>query len=216
MRATAFLRTLAALALALTAASCVLIHPRQPKPNPDQGDWAEARDAAMRGAQLYDGIDHRANAVAVHLTTRVREARAARLADWYAWSPAELDARLAQERAEAAAGEEFVVAFYTADLRANDLDAKESIWRVALVVEGINSLPTKIEGITVDWTVKQLYPVFGPFDLVYRVRFPKIEGGLDKRPYVLRLTSAMGGLDLDFAGPAKLPRGLDSVPPAAR
>ncbi len=42
------------------------------------------------------------------------------------------------------------------------------------------------------------------------------EGGLDKRPYVLRLTSAMGGLDLDFAGPAKLPRGLDSVPPAAR
>jgi len=207
----------AAISAVALASSCVFVHPRSPQPRPETGEWAEARDAATRAKQLYDGIDHRANAIAVHLTLKVREARAGRLGDWLAWSPAELDQRLAQERAEAAAGEEFVVAVYTADLKSNDLDAPQSIWRLALVVDGINVLATKVEALEMDWTVRQLYPVFGPFDTVYRVRFPHVpEGPLDGKPFLLRMTSAMGGLDLDYGLPAKLPSGLDSVPPAAR
>jgi len=205
------------LLVALGAAGCLFVHPRQPKPSPEAGEWAELRNAATRARLLYDGLDHRANAVAIHLSPRVREARAGRLADWLAWSPAELDRRLAQERAEAAEGEEFVLAFYTAVERANDLDSPDSIWRVAVVVEGLNVLASKVEAITSDATVKALYPLVGPFDTVYRVRFPPTpDGPLAGRPFVLRLSSALGTMDLDFGGPAAVPAGLDTVPPAAR
>jgi hypothetical protein len=208
---------LALAALAALAASACFIHPRQPKPRPEGGDWAEARDAATRAKQLYDGVVHRANAVAVHLTLRVREARATRLGDWLAWSAAELDRRLAEERAEAAKGEEFVVAFYTAEETANDLDAPGSVWRVAVVVDGINVLPSDIEAVPLEPTVHALYPLVGPFDTVYRVRFPPTpDGPLAGRAFVLRITSALGAMDLDFGAPPQVPEGLDSVPPAKR
>ena len=32
-----------------------LVHPRAPDPGHDEGAWAEARDAATRGPQLYNG-----------------------------------------------------------------------------------------------------------------------------------------------------------------
>jgi hypothetical protein len=206
-----------ALALAALLASACFIHPRQPQPRPGTGEWAEVRDGATRAKQLYDGLVHRANAVAVHLTLPVREARAVRLADWYAWSPPELDRRLAEERAEAAKGEEFLLAFYTAELRANDLDAPRSIWRVAVVVEGVNVLASKVEAVQSDATLKALFPLVGPFDTVYRVRFPPPpEGKLEGRSFLVRLSSALGTIDLDFGMPPSVPPGLDTVPPAAR
>ena len=210
------LAALAALA-GMGAAGCLFVHPRQPQPSPGAGEWAEVRSNATRAKQLYDGLVHRANAIATHLTPRVREVRATRLADWLAWSPAELDARLARERAEAALGEEFVVAFYTSDARANDLDAPQSVWRVAVVVDGLNVLASKVESIAFDATVRALFPLVGPFDTVYRVRFPPTpDGPLADRAFVFRLSSPLGTMDLDFGGPAALPAGLDTVPPATR
>jgi hypothetical protein len=209
-------RRIAIAAAALAVQAC-FIHPRQPQPGPKGGEWAEAREEGTRAKQLYDGVVHIANAAATHLTPRVREARATRLADWLAWSPAELDRQLAQDRAEAAAGEEFVLAFYTADMYANDLDAPKSVWRVALVVDGVNVLPRKVEFLDADWTVKQLFPYVGPFDTVYRVRFPPApEGSLKGHTYVLRLSSALGSVDLDWSRPPGEPEGFEIVPPAAR
>lgn len=206
-----------ALALAALLASACFVHPRQPQPRPGTGEWAEVRDGATRAKQLYDGVVHRANAIATHLTPRVREARATRLGDWLAWTPAELDRRLAEERAEAAKGEEFVLSFYTADEKANDLDAPKSTWRVAVVVDGINVLPLDIEAVKLDRTIYALYPLVGPFDTVYRVRFPPTpDGPLVGRAFVLRMTSALGSIDLDFGAPPVLPPGLDTVPPATR
>jgi hypothetical protein len=208
---------LAVLLGALGSSACLFIPPRQPRPTAEAGEWAEVRQEATRARKLYDGLVHRATAIATHLTPKVREARASRLADWLAWTPAELDQRLAQERAEAAQGEEFVLAFYTADLRANDLDAPRSIWRVAVVVDGLNVLASRAEAIPLDATLKALYPLVGPFDTVYRVRFPPApEGPLTGRAFLLRLSSALGTVDLDFGAPPGLPPGLDSVPPATR
>lgn len=209
-------RRLALLAAALAFQAC-FIHPRQPQPGPGQGEWGEARDKATRAKQLYDGVVHRANAVATHLTPEVRAARASRLADWLAWSAPELDRKLALDRAEAAAGEEFVVCLYTADMFANDLDAPQSVWRVALVVDGVNFLPVKVEVLESDWTVKQLYPYVGPFDTAYRVRFPPVPSdGIAADRYVLRLSSAIGSIDLDWSQPPGKGDGFQVVPPAAR
>jgi hypothetical protein len=188
-------------AAALAASSGCAIHSRAPLPPTREGEWALVRDAATRRAVLYDRFKHRATATATHLSPAVREARARRLAEWLGWTPAELEARLATERTEAASTEEFLVSFYTADTRANDLDAPRSVWRVALQVGSADMVATKMTSVDSDATVVGLFPYVGPFDVAYRVIFPKAPQPLDGSPFVLRLASGLGSLDLDYGAP---------------
>jgi hypothetical protein len=183
-------------AAALAAAGC---HPRAPLPVTREGEWALARDGATRRFVLYDAFDHRATATATHLSLAVREARARRLADWLGWTEQELAARLAQERSEHAAGEEFLLSFFTADSRAQDLDAPRSVWRVALKVDGADVLARRVTSVDADATVVGLFPYVGPFDIVYRVVFPRPPSGdVAGKPFVLEIASGLGKIPLDF------------------
>jgi hypothetical protein len=136
----------------------------------------------------------------------VREARARRLADWLDWTPRELDDRLAQERAESDAAEEFLLAFYTAGPKDNDLDAPRSIWRVAVKVGTEDLLATRVTALGVDATVAELFPYIGPFDVVYRVLVPHSpSGAIQDRAFLLELASGLGKLELDFGAPNRQP-----------
>jgi hypothetical protein len=193
-------RALRGLALAAVAglAGCAFL-PRAPTPTPLEGEWARQRDGATRRAFVYDGLRHRATCTATHLSLAVREARARRLGEWLGWTPVELEQRLAQERKEAAEGEEFEVALYTAEPRFNNLDAPRTDWRVALKVDGADLLARKITAVDRDAATLGLFPFIGPFDVVYRVVVPLAQGGpVDGREYTLQLASALGKLDLDF------------------
>ncbi len=194
------LRNAAAGAL-LVLAGCPL-HPRMPQPPTREGEWALARDAATRRTVLYDGLQHRATGTATHLSLPVREARVRRLAEWQGWTPKELEDHLAEERAAAAAGEEFLLAFFTANARANDLDAPRSVWRVALKVGDEDLLATRVTSVDSDATVAGLFPYVGPFDVVYRVLLPHpTSGALEGRSFVLELASALGKVSLDYGVP---------------
>jgi len=202
-------------AVVLSAAPGCRLRVYSPQPSPLVGSWAELRTAETRRAKLYDGFSHRANASATHLTLEVREARAQRLAEWLGWTPAELEARLAKERAEAAEGEDFVVSFYTADSAANDLDAVTSIWRLALQLDQKDVLAAKVTSLEKDATLQELFPYVGPFEVVYLVRFPRLpEGDLAGRPFVLLLASAFGQLPLDFSAPPVPLRVIEPAPPS--
>jgi hypothetical protein len=195
-------------AAALAALTGCPIHARSPIPPTRAGEWQLARDAATRRALLYDGLKHRATATATHLSPEVREARARRLAEWFGWNPEELEARLAQERAEAAAGEEFVLAFYTADSRSNDLDAPRSVWRVALKADSEDVLARRVTSIDSDATTVGLFPYVGPFDVVYRVFLPYPPSGpVAGKAFALEISSALGTLSLDYGAPGT--RGTD-------
>ncbi len=197
-------RAAALLAAALLGPTGCPFHPRAPTPGTNQGDWAQRRDGASRRYELYDGLVHRASATATYLSPEVREARARRLASWLSWTDAELTQRLADERAEAAAVDDFVIVFYTADRHDNDLDGLRSVWRVAVLVGSLEVLPTEIRALDDDATVRTLYPWIGPFDTVYRARFPHPpDGALAARPFVLRISSALGALPLDYGAPAQ-------------
>jgi hypothetical protein len=209
------LRAAASAALLAVSAGCAL-KAYSPTPPPNTGEWADARASETRRAKLYDGFSHRANASATHLTLPIREARARVLAEWLGWTPVELEARLARERAEAAAGEDFLLAFYTADASANDLDAKGSIWRVALQLDSEDVLAASITHLDEDATLKQLFPYLGPFEVAYLVHFPRLpEGDLASRPFVLLLASAYGQLPVDFSAPALPVRVIEPAPPSA-
>jgi hypothetical protein len=194
-------RAAPALALATALAACS----SAPVPGPDEGDWAAVRDGATRRGTLYDRLVHRATATATFLAPQVREARVRRLATWLAWTPDELTRTIAAERAQADAADEFVVAFYTADKHANDLDAPASVWRIAVETGGLEILPTKVTAMDADATVTGLFPWVGTFDTVYRVRFPHPpDGPLAGRKFVLRISSALGALPLDFGAKPKV------------
>lgn len=200
---------LAALALAVLAAvgsGCSVgarARTRTPAPGPNEGRWAELRDDATRRGRLYDGLDHRATATATHLSVPVREALAERLAEWKSWTAEELERRLVLERAQAASGEDFLVSFYAADTRTNDLDASDSTWRLAVRTGGEELLPLDVEALDqYDQEVRTLFPWIGPFDTVYRVRFPLPSAGpLKGGDCALEITSALGSLDLDWSRP---------------
>lgn len=193
-------RIVVAVAALGALAGCPL-HPKSPVPLAREGEWAAVRDAATRRAVLYDGLKHRATATATHLSLPVREARARRLAEWLGWTPQELDDRLAAERVEATAGEEFLLAFYAADSKSNDLDAPRSVWRVALKVGETDLLAQRVTSIDSDATTAGLFPYVGPFDVVYRVFLPRSPEPLEGSSFVLQLTSALGKLDLDYGMP---------------
>jgi hypothetical protein len=192
-------RTAAALA-ALALAGCAF--QRAPRPTTREGEWASQRDAATRRAYLYDGLKHRATATATLLSLEVREARARRLAEWFGWTAAELEDRLAQERLEAEQGEEIILSFYAADTKDDDLDAPRSVWRVAARADGTDLVATRVTSTDRDATVLGLFPYIGPFDTVYRVFVPHAPGGpLGGRPFVFDIASARGKLTMDFGKP---------------
>jgi hypothetical protein len=196
---------LAALALAALALAAAC-HPRAPLPRTREGEWAVARDAATRRAVLYDGFSHRATATATHLSLAVREARARRLADWLGWTEQELADRLAREREEHAAGEEFLLSFFTADSKAQDLDAPRSVWRVALKAEGADVRATRVTSIDRDANLVGLFPYVGPFEVAYRVLLPRPPAGdVAGKPFVLEISSGIGRLVLDYGGPEVVP-----------
>ncbi len=191
-------------ALALAALPACPIHAHAPVPAPDKGEWAELRDAATRQLELYDGLVHHATATATFLSPEVREARARRLAAWFSFTQDDLAKRLAGERSEAVAGEEFLVVLYTAERRANDLDARDSVWRLAVELGATELLPSGIHAVDADATVRVLFPWIRPFDTVYRIQFPHPPGApLAGRPFVLRISSALGALALDFGAKPK-------------
>ncbi|HYD43582.1 MAG TPA: hypothetical protein VEB43_22320 [Anaeromyxobacter sp.] len=197
--ATRLLAVALAAAGALACSSVETVRTRAPVPAVREGEWAAIRSQATRRAYLYDRLSHRATATATFLSLPVREARVRRLAAWLGWTEEEKAARLAAERAEAEKYEEFVLALYTSDSRSNDLDAPTSVWRLALKLDDGDLVTRDATAIDADATVMGLFPYVGPFDVVYRVRFPKAPGApLDYRAFRMELTSALGKVELPF------------------
>jgi len=173
---------------------------KAPDPGVNQGDWAVVRNANTRRALLYDQFQQRAIVTATYLSPPVREARTARLGEWLGWTQQELDARLKTEADEAAKYDDFLVALFTPDRRSNDLDSRESVWRLALRLDTGDEVVTHdATSIDVNATVANLFPYVSPFDVVYRVRFNRVAGGpLAERRFTLEIASALGKMELTF------------------
>ncbi len=189
-------RALAIVAL-LLATGCVHLT-KEPNPTADEGEWAAARARATRSGKLYDGLATNAFIRTVYLPRDVRDARVARIAEWKALSPDEIDRMLVAERDAAARYEEFLVFLFTPDLASNDLDSRKSVWRLALVVPGSpDVLPDQVEQIRPDALLRALHPDLGEFDTVYKVRFPR-QQELSGKSFIFRLAGAKGRIDMQY------------------
>ncbi len=201
-------RLMTGAAVLLFLAGCASGPPllRAPVPGPDAGDWGQVRDQASRHTRLYDGLVHRANASATWYSPRVRETGLRRLSEWQGKNAAETEQALARGRADAALGEEFLVAFYSAERRSNDLDARRSVWHLELD-DGEARVPaSEVVALITDATIRQLFPYVEPFDVVYRVRFKWTGAPLEGRPFTLRISGGLGAVVLDFGPGGERPR----------
>jgi hypothetical protein len=196
-----------AFAAMLLLAGCpsAVLTQRAPVPGADDEAWGKVRDAASRRADLYDGFVHRATASATWLSPPVREAAVRRLAEWQGLGPAETEKALEASRQQVALGEEFMLAFYSADRRANFLDAKETVWHIELVAGDVRAPAIEVRELTSDATIKQLYPYVSPFDVVYRVRVKWSGPPLEGRPFALSVASGYGAVVLDFGPDGERP-----------
>ncbi len=191
----------------LSLSACAILHDPSPKPGTDDPPWGPERDRFARHAKVYDIFDDKAFAVAWYESVPFRLARADRVAAWRAFSPDERNKMISAEQAEAAAQEDFLLAFYTGHQPDNDLDSPRSIWRVALVVGSTEILPTRIELVRADATIRALYPAIGNFDTIYRIRFPAWKGSpLADAPFSLMIAGAPGRIELTWD-----PRGPDPI-----
>lgn len=133
-----------------------------------------------------------------------REAFVARYAEAYAMGDADRE-RLLQAQREAAAGEyEFMVTAQSANYRWNDLERKNSPWRVTLVDGAgreISPEELRVEKLP-DLFEREFFPVKTPFTRTYVVRFlrsaGKDEGFAGERSgrIVLRFAGPLGRTDL--------------------
>ncbi len=190
-----------ALAAALLACSGSLKDVTGPNPVPGirEGDWEVVRGKATRRARLYDRFQHRATITATYLGAAERQARVDRMAMWQGWTEQEKAQHLKAELDEAARYDEFLVAFYTANVKDNDLDARNSVWRMALKVDGGDLVTHDALALNSSATLTGLFPYISPFDMLYRVRFSKVAGApLSGRTFTFEISSALGKLPLDF------------------
>jgi hypothetical protein len=198
-------RLLAAALVSLALAACGAVQsvkshlpPREPVAGPDDAAYVALREASSRRDRLYDGFVHRADLNGTWLSPEVRQAVTRRLADWQGWSPAELEAALKADRAEAEKGEQFLLALYTAERAHNDLSSQGSIWRVVLDDGTTQVGAASVEQVNADANLRQLFPYIGTFDTVYRVRVPWTGAPLAGRPFSLQVRGSLGALVLDF------------------
>lgn len=188
----------AALALAALFGGCYFMRP--PREPEESRAWAVELHRWARRARLYDRFEAHAFASAVYQAPELRVRRVEQVAAWRAMTAPERQKLLDAEAGEAARYEDFLVGFYTHDPKDDDLGAKDSVWRVALVVEGEGEeLPLEIRPQKADAQLRELYPAVGDFDTVYRVRFARWKGApLAGRPFLLRIAGPEGRIEFRY------------------
>jgi len=181
--------------LAAALASCSFV--QNPSLGPEAEAWAAARQRFTRSARFYDRLESHSTGSATWQAPEVRRSRAEQVAAWRAMTSEERQALVAAEEAEAARWDEFLLALYTTDAKANDLDAPRSSWRVALVRPEGEKLPAEVRSLPATPELRALYPAIRDHDLVYRIRFAR-SSSAGEGPFTLRIAGSEGRLDFAF------------------
>jgi hypothetical protein len=164
----------------MVSSGCVSGPPVVGDPAPQLADYdSEEKYLALLDhftgkAEIYSGFDTQLFAGVTYQTWQFREARVKRLALFRSMTSSEIDAALSRERAEYEKYNVFVLGTWTVDSRFDDFDRRDSVWRIALVIDGEEVLPVDVVRVSrVTQDVRAIYPYMGSFWVQYRARFPR-------------------------------------------
>ncbi len=199
------MRAVAALALA-AALAC-----QTPRPavlhGPTGAIAAEDYPAILRtwtrSDKLYQGLENKLFATATYHAPEFRRAFAVAFPEIYGHGGTVTRQELVELTGDAEESHTFFLCAYTPVFKWNDLDRRDSIWRLTLIgSDDVAVAPTTIEPIKVDENLRAVYDFIGRFDRCYLVRFPLVDAMqrmvLEPKSThaVLRIASALGAAEL--------------------
>jgi hypothetical protein len=205
--------------LLVLGAGCAMTPPTIGEPGaelPDrraEASYQAALERATGHREVYSGLDTRLFAAATYQSPEFREARLRRQAKFQSWPEARLDEEIARERADAAQVHEVVFGLSLVDRKFDDLDSRNSIWRLSLTTDRGEVTPLTVRRIgRANQDTRAYYPYMGDFWSVYTARFPVAAGstalvGPGTKTLVFRLSSTQGQVELSF------PVGGTAAPP---
>ncbi len=195
----------------LFAAGCVMHPPvvgeRGPKARSDAAETAYQVTISKysdRG-EAYDQLDTRVFCAATYQSWVFREARVQRLASFQSQTAEQVLKTLDQERSAFDAYYEFWLGVHVNDLRFDDFDRPNSVWRLVLVTDSMEAQPSQIRRVgRADLNMRAIYPYMDEFWVGYWVRFPRIAS--NGSPVVmpgtnrirLRVASTLGRVQMMF------------------
>lgn len=170
-------------------------------------DYPEVYERWTRHDKVTYDVESALEMWATYKSSDFREAFVAHYAVAYSLGDADRE-RLRQAQSEAAAGAyEFLVTAQSANYRWNDLEKKNSPWRLSLRDRAEHELSPdaiKVEKLP-DMFEREFYPVKTPFTKTYSVRFAR-PGSRDEEfvgdksgQITLRVSGAVGRVDLTWS-----------------
>jgi len=199
-----------ALLLLLGGAGCSWTPPSIGDPGAEVADpraeasYRAALEKATQHREVYSALDTQLYCAATYQSPEFREARVRRQALFQTWPQAKLDQALASERAEATQGHDVVLGLSLVDRRFDDLDSKNTIWRLSLVTDQGEVTPLAIRRVgRANQDLRAYYPYLGEFWTMYTVRFPTAVAGKPlvgpaTQALVFRLSSTQGQVEMKF------------------
>lgn len=131
-------------------------------------------DPRVAEGTAYDGPATAFFAKALPLNWRVRQAMAEREAEAFALSPEQAHQRLGDQAAAYEKYNEVLLSLYVPEADWNDLAGRDATWKVYLDLGGQRLQPVDIRRIRHRTAINQaLYPFWGPWSKLYRLRFPR-------------------------------------------
>lgn len=169
-------RSLPALAAALvgcwSAPAVVSLAP--PRREHRAADYEATRERWTRAARIIKNLDTPLRVHATLFAPDFVSAYVAKRDEIFRLPSASGDDTDRREREAADRAWVFLVSATTTDLTWNDLERRDSIWRVAFRNDrGEEATPIEVKVEKTSATVVELFPFVGPFSRVYRIRFPK-------------------------------------------
>lgn len=160
--------------------------------------YQQTLERYTRSQGVFDFLDTRLFVYATWESTPFVEARVKRFARFRALPADEERAALEAERQRLKDVTEFHLAVHANEPKMDDFDRANSMWRLALLVDGKETTPELIERIGRTSTEQRsYYSYMEPFWVGYRVRFPRPPGG---GTMTLKIASSVGKAELTFAG----------------
>jgi len=137
--------------------------------------YTDAVSTWTRDAKVYRDLESRINVAATYLSPAFIEAMAAERARVFSPTAAELDAWRKERTDESARSEVFFVAVSTRDRAWNDLNQRDSMWRLYLETDRGDKIPPErivaVRGRPAVLT--HFFPHLGHFSIGYWVYFPR-------------------------------------------
>lgn len=172
------------LALVVVSAGCQavgdLAREYDPRDRPEQKSYEQAIAPYLVRGSVHQGPATELLVTALPLTPAVRRAMAGREAAARGWDQARLDSRLAEMEADAGAGLEVMVCLYAPEKARADLLASRPDWTLTLAGADGKAVGAGDVRLVKDRDAlrEALYPFWGPWDRLHRLRFPGLAPGL--------------------------------------